>query len=415
VEGFQLSNLDIPAIVPREVECSSLASGALSVATFTMSEQKNTSEAFDRLYLYNVSSTATGFFRLCLKYGSFDDEGFVEVGIVSVRAACSHPKVLVDGACVVSCPPSRVPVAGECIPDLEAKRPLERFGLQSQLVSFRMRHSTALENRLFEKEESDPDRRYFVYRLGYELARVLDAAATRFAVATLTDATVTKGDTIVAEDAALMANVIFKPEVSEALGMAAELHIDEATGRSSPGLLRLFRSLQQDEDSLMWDSPMFAELDKTFVQEPVTVRYCESISGTVRYRSVCPYFHLVASTVGTIMIYFVSTSACFIVVLVFVAQLWRLEFDDRRESDGFGKKLHRVNPYTLSPSAKSEHARSWLEHRWVEDEATVRRRSRKDRSMLSGGSGRLKALLSIGGGPAPPDSPSKVFMALSQN
>merc|ERR1719215_1441620 len=88
---------------------------------------------------------------------------------------------------------------------------------------------------------SDAERRYFVYRFTYELARLLDCDAKRIVITSLSNGSV-------------IFNTVFKP-VEIAAGEDGEPRdAFQSAERTPRGLVSLLQALQRDQSSLMYKS-----------------------------------------------------------------------------------------------------------------------------------------------------------------
>mmetsp|Transcript_107634 Transcript_107634/g.246399 ORF Transcript_107634/g.246399 Transcript_107634/m.246399 type:complete len:900 (+) Transcript_107634:636-3335(+) len=353
IEGFQLYSEDDVGFVPEAQQCPEDQNLLHEMQTITWSDDRTASEDQTTLVIQNISSVRTGYYRVCLMH----ENNVFDVGLLSVRPACESPKVLVDGTCVMYCPSTKTPIAGECQEDPAARLPAENNAL---MVSVNMEHATAVENQVYRRFSDDPDRVYFVYRFTYEMATVLDSSVSRFVVSSISNGT---GD-----NPAVRVNVVVSAS-EESEGVA-----DEDQSRTAQGVLSLLRALQQDENSLVFASQFLESMDKTYVPVPVEVRRCPDFPV---YRTICPYMDTLLNPLGSAIIFGVSAIGCVVVLMVLFLQLWRIDFDYVAVQDPFDNRLHRKTKETLAPSAAAEYSRSWLEHRWVENEKAVQETRKK--------------------------------------
>merc|ERR1719353_2769248 len=139
----------------------------------------------DELEIRNATSATTGYFRLCLRHF----ESVFDVGAATVRPACEPASlVMVEGICVEHCPPSKIPIAGECLMDPVALLPLDN---QAILVSLRMNQRSSEEStEMFMKHWEDPERMQFVYQFQSQLAKYLNTPMDRFRIASISNGSV---------------------------------------------------------------------------------------------------------------------------------------------------------------------------------------------------------------------------------
>jgi hypothetical protein len=343
VQGFQLYAEDVLGAIPMEKECSATFEDDI-VQGFNIRNAMNAvTKDRDELEIRNATSATTGYFRLCLRHF----ESVFDVGAATVRPACEPTSlVMVEGICVEHCPPSKIPIAGECLMDPVALLPLDS---QAILVSLRMEQRAAEEGtEMFMKHWEDPERMQFVYQFQSQLAKYLNTPMDRFRIAS-----VSNGSVIV--------NLVFVPAEglnSDASGM---------TDRSPAGLLSVLRALQADESSSIYESAFFQTIDRTYAPASVQVVQCED----QEYRTVCPFSRVSAANNVIVFIAVVLGGSIFMVALCFA--VWRCDADakDKGESslNAAGK-----DPNALDPAMQAEFARSWLESRQMESERTVQKR-----------------------------------------
>merc|ERR1719313_1719825 len=170
---------------------------------------------------------------------------------------------MVEGICVEHCPPSKIPIAGECLMDPVALLPLDN---QAILVSLRMEQRGADEGtEMFMKHWEDPERMHFVYQFQSQLAKYLNTPMDRFRIASISNGSV-------------VVNVVLEPSKNT-------LGNDQLTDRSPAGLLSVLRALQADESSSVYTSKFFQTIDREYAPRPVRVYKCMDNE----YRTVCPY------------------------------------------------------------------------------------------------------------------------------
>ncbi len=189
IRGFQLSPLDELIFRPYEEECRN-DDDLESVDTFVFPAVPEVSSDNSELIWNEVRSTATGYFRICVRHRDRNFTQVFDVGKVSVRPMCTDDngdfavdKVMVEGHCAKDCPASKIPVAGECVQDPVAEWPVDQ---QPVLVSVRMDNPSALSGKIHELPSNDTERAYFERRFCSELAHFLNTDSSRFQITSVT-------------------------------------------------------------------------------------------------------------------------------------------------------------------------------------------------------------------------------------
>jgi len=78
--------------------------------------------------------------------------------------------VMVGGTCVEHCPKNKIPIEGECKRDALALGPSVRDD-QPVKIAIRMDPSLVSASDIYDRQSSDGELRYFIYRYTYEPAR----------------------------------------------------------------------------------------------------------------------------------------------------------------------------------------------------------------------------------------------------
>jgi len=330
VRGFQLYRDDIVGFMPITQQCTTEWTTS---ASFSEALRVEVNEGRNELHFYNISSIDTGHFRICVNhFGTVFD-----VGRVTVRPSCPTPLVMVEGTCVEYCPPAKIPVAGECQRDPIAMQPLDK---QAIMVSVKMRNPSAIQNTIWAISPDNPERRYFVYRYTYELARILDANPDRFKVASISEGSV-------------IVNTVFATHVEDSPDP------EQQTARSPTGLLSLLRALQSDKSSSLYDSPFFKYIEPMYTPDLIPVRMCPD----EKYRTMCPYMDTIISPVGGLTIFAVSILGVTAVIMLVCAGAWRVDFDSIQKQDEEVYREAQKDTKKLDPMMQAEYARSWIEGR----------------------------------------------------
>jgi len=346
IYGFQFSLEDSIGFVLYNETCHS-AETYLEV--FDMDKlTKTMNDNHDQLQFHSVVATATGYFRMCFTHAN----QVKDIGTIAVRPSCAGnsgqqdeviPKVLVEGSCVVFCPRTKIPIAGECKPDPN----ILHYELnQAQMISMHLKNADALRYEIFNRSLDDPEREYFVYRYKYELARILDADANRFEVASISPGI---------PNETFVVNAVFKavPTADDAYGGT----------RSPAGLLALFKALAQDENSILWQTGDFLrDLDKPSLGEPMDVSLCAS----AKYRTLCPYTNIRRDISSVSLVFTLVVFGTVFVVALVCYGFWRLDFDSTKTKKQLeaSTKNEKKNIFYMDPDSRTEFARSWIESRY---------------------------------------------------
>jgi len=341
VKGFNLQQNDILTFVPQSELCS-VGSGANGVlSSFSTPTSRTVSQDRKHIQYHNIQATGTGYFRMCVMHQG----KLFDIGRVVVRPSCRNPMVLSGGACVEYCPKNKIPIAGDCRLDPLAMQPSDS---QALMISVRMSVPTVTGVNLPDLATTDAERRYFIYRFTYELARLLDCDSKRIVITSLSNGSV-------------IVNSVFK-EVKVAAGRDGQPRDGFRSGERTPrGLVSLFQALQRDQSSVLYKSPFFKYIDRDFVPEPLPVRLCPDDT----FRVFCPYSQSIPG-VGTTSVIFV----CLMLLLQCgcVVQCCAWWYIDRARGKTISQEnLARVreNPEKVEPQLRIEYAISWLEGRFV--------------------------------------------------
>lgn len=225
--------------------------------------------------------------------------------------------VMVDGVCVQHCPKSTVPRVGDCLEDPVASEDWDR---QALMLSVRMKDKQA---GLAESASDEPDRRYFVYRFTYELAKLLNCDPTRILVVSLSNGS-------------LIVNTVFTAVNAD----GGKVTTDE---RSPMGLISLLQALQGDTSSSLYESSFFREIDRTY-------------DGTI------------VPIVWTVLIFLGSGLAWSCCCTVCCFCLWSMDKEGKADFDENMLDEIRSNPRGQPYKVQVEFARSWLEGRFMGEE-----------------------------------------------
>eukprot|EP00397_Hematodinium_sp_SG-2012_P001723 GEMP01001728.1.p1 GENE.GEMP01001728.1~~GEMP01001728.1.p1 ORF type:complete len:818 (+),score=93.25 GEMP01001728.1:2094-4547(+) len=296
----------------------------------------------DTFGLHGLATSRTGNYRIC-----FQHRGLIEdIGIITIRAVCKSPLVLVGNTCVSNCPKTRIPIFGECQRDLVDEK-VQVDTKQALMVTMIMMNPDAVDFRVWEKyidsgrTHERTERAYFEYRFKYEVARILDATPSRFSVASIS-----KGPT----NLTFYVNVVFKPQPQEDFALGR--------GHRSPhGLYSLFRALKDDYTSIMWQTgDFFRFIDRDFDIRAIEVTRCAD----GKYRTRCPYVPIVKDLSHITQVFFLVVFGIIFLVLLIVGLLWKLD----HESLPNVTKAKVISSFVLDPTTKAEFARSWVESRY---------------------------------------------------
>jgi hypothetical protein len=330
VHGFQLYADDRLIVIPESEHCT--IQPLDSIEGFKVRNNPEVSFDRDMLTFPNVTSTITGYFRLCLIH--FQE--IFDIGTAAVRPACQPESlVMIEGICVEHCPKTKVPVAGECQTDPVALQPVDDEAI---LISLRLKQSQEAANmEVFSMSWEDPERQQFVYQFSSEMGKFLNVDLGRFRLVSISNGSV-------------IMNVVLVPE--------PDLTSSESSERSPRGLLSLLRSMQSDEISAIYSNKFFQNVDREYAPPAVHVRQCDDSD----YRVICqhdPQFLLQPSSAS--FFFFGSTLAGIIVLIGLCGMLWTFDRDikhsDIADAQDDGTTLG------LKPEMESEFARSWLENR----------------------------------------------------
>jgi len=343
VQGFQLYAEDVLGAISIDKMCTDTFEDDIDTGFNIRNDNSQVTKDRDELEIFNATSATTGYFRLCLRHF----ESVFDVGVATVRPACEPASlVMVEGICVEHCPPSKIPIAGECLMDPVALLPLDN---QAILVSLRMNQRSSEEStEMFTKHWEDPERMQFVYQFQSQLAKYLNTPMDRFRIASISNGSV-------------IVNLVFVP----AEGLNSDM--GGMTDRSPAGLLSVMRALQADESSSIYESPFFQTIDRTYAPDSVEVVQCED----QEYRTVCPFIRASAANNIIVFIAVVLGGSIFLVALCFA--VWRCDADAKDKGE-LTLEAAGKNPHALDPAMQAEFARSWLESRQMESEKTINKR-----------------------------------------
>lgn len=265
-----------------------------------------------------------------------------EVGKVVVRPSCKTPLVLVGGTCVENCPRTKIPIAGACQHDPHAQAPEER-----QALMIPIRIDNTQDRYDYANAPSDDSKRlYFKYRFVYDLAGLLNCDSKRIIISSLSNGSV-------------IVNTIFKPAITEADPLTLT---DE---RSPLGLVELFRSLQNDTSSAMYEADsLFKDIDRSLVPPAIKIRVCDSDG---EWRIFCPFVEAdIMSTLTTQLWYWVGLLIVALSLACLCGGCWMIDHEraDPIDAEDVIDKLNR-DPRLVEPELRVEFARSWLEGRFM--------------------------------------------------
>mmetsp|Transcript_33263 Transcript_33263/g.88043 ORF Transcript_33263/g.88043 Transcript_33263/m.88043 type:complete len:1539 (-) Transcript_33263:138-4754(-) len=350
VQGFNLRGDDQIYFLPQQTLCGGNANGPMQQMTSPFSPPlvpPVLSESKEHVAYYGISSTATGYFRLC-----YIHSGIVfDIGNVAVRPSCKSPQVLVGGTCVEHCPRTKIPIAGECVTDEPARY---YDDAQAYMMAVRMAEPDVADTKIFDRSSDDAEVRYFKYRYVYELARLLNADPKRIEVVSLSQGSV-------------LVNTVFQP-------VGTEEAIAATTERSPMAMISLLQALRSDTSSLMYTSPFFKTITKPdslnqvvtrhYLPPPIPVRLCKD--GV--YRVMCPYGGDIATAGGALSIFVLGVLVVPLVLTALGSLAWRIDFDHQGAlSEDIVEKL-REDPRQCDLDVQAEYARSWLEGRFTGEE-----------------------------------------------
>jgi len=346
--GFQFKINDTISFIHTEDSCQDPVRYLVDVFdTSTMFKSINSEQ--NRFLFNQVRATQTGHFKMCFEHMGVTKD----IGTITVRPACKIPFVLVEGACVTYCPKTKIPMAGECKWDSGYQSP---DPTQALMVSIIMENPDAVGYRVWDQYiarrrlqlsnddptmEERPERTYFVYRFRYDMARTLNAAPSRFHVASIS-----KGPS----NSSFYVNAVFK---------AGE---GENDGRHPFGLYSLFKSLVEDENSILWQGDFLRYIDRSAVSEAKKVSLCDDDI----YRAVCPYAEIGRNSSAISRVFFLVVFGAVLIMLLVGCLLWRIDHEQgqsRKEIEDEEKATNRPL-FEMDPNTRSEFAKSWVESRF---------------------------------------------------
>jgi len=333
VFGFNLLITDQISFLPQNMLCGSRSSSPV-LSDFALPTLTQMSDARGELKYHNISSIATGHFRVCVTHAG----RVFDVGKLIVRPSCRSPLVMVDGTCVEHCPKTKIPIAGDCLRDPVAAEPMDSQALMLEVC---MRESSVGGSYLVARRSSDAEKRYFIYRYTYELSRLLNTDPTRIDVVSLSNGSV-------------MVSTIFKT-VGNSEAIAA------STERSPMGLISLFRALQSDTSSQMYTSSFFREVCRTQPQKTVNVRKCPD----GQYRVVCSYVAPGLSPGVWTSIFLLGVIGQALLLGLLCVCAWQVDTDVTGEVTKELLDQIRRDPLSVDPKQREEYALSWLEGRYM--------------------------------------------------
>jgi hypothetical protein len=267
-----------------------------------------------------------------------------DVGKIVVRPSCPGNLVLVDGVCVNDCPKTKVPIAGDCLRDPLALQPEERQALMLPITIDDETQKRSIAN----APTDDPERMYFMYRFIYDLASLLNCDSKRILISSLSNGSVTS----------VIINTIFTPAVD------VDSAVTVTDERSPLGLVSLFKKLQVDTSSSMYDAgSLFKDIVRAYKPEPIKVRKCPADG---EYRVFCPFVMGQIWSFGTTFLWYslgqLVVALCFVLLCCGV---WRVDGDRTEPLDeDLLEKLVR-DPKLVEPEVRLEFARSWIEGRFM--------------------------------------------------
>jgi len=341
VKGFQLQPEDRLAFIPYELRCDDPAAvGQGMLSSFSPPQQVYISPNNSWLAFENISSVDSGYYRICMNHvGSMYD-----VGKIVVRPSCPGNLVLVDGVCVNDCPKTKIPIAGDCLRDPLALQPEERQALMLPITIDDETQKRSIAN----APTDDPERKYFMYRFIYDLASLLNCDSKRILISSLSNSSVTS----------VIINTIFTPAVD------VDSAVTVTDERSPLGLVSLFKKLQVDTSSSMYDAgSLFKDIVRAYKPEPIKVRKCPEDG---EYRVFCPFVMGQIWSFGTTFLWYslgqLVVALCFVLLCCGV---WRVDGDRSEPLDeDLLEKLVR-DPKLVEPEVRLEFARSWIEGRFM--------------------------------------------------
>jgi hypothetical protein len=351
IHGFQMYAEDVLGAIPIDQQCSQTFENHIVPGFRIRNANSEVTTDREELMFNNITSSVTGYFRLCVRH--FED--VYDIGTATVRPSCNPSYlVMVEGICVEHCPPSKKPVAGECINDPVAQQPKDSEPILIGIGLHQNVQEAELE--MYAKDWEDPERQQFSYQFQSQLAKYLNTPIDRFRIASISNATDFRG---------VVVNVVLLP-IADDLQKAGGL-----SDRSPSGLLSLLRALQADESSSVYESKFFRSFAREYRPPPVKVYECLSDG---EFRTSCPYVNL--EMANAYAFYAACTFALAVVLLGFCLIVWRLDADVKGEdSASTAGRENMMN--MLDPSMQAEFARSWLEGRYMLTEKEVRKQENR--------------------------------------
>jgi hypothetical protein len=336
VNGFQLQGTDRLFFIPYEQLCTTSTTGGGMLSSFSPPQHVFVSPNNSWLSYENISSVDSGYYRICM-----DHVGEIfDVGKIVVRPSCKTPLVLVDGVCVNDCPRTKVPIAGDCLADINATLPEERQALMLPITIDDPTQKRDLAN----AASDDPERKYFMYRFIYDLASLLNCDSKRIIISSLSNGSV-------------VINTIFTPAVAE------DNAVTFSDERSPLSLVSLFKRLQLDTSSSMYAAgSLFKDIVRNYQPVPIKVRECSD----GQYRVFCPFVEGTIWSFEKSFLWFALGQVVVALVLVLLCcGVWRVDAD-RQESidEDLIAKLCK-DPKVVEPEIRLEFARSWIEGRFM--------------------------------------------------
>lgn len=191
-----------------------------------------------------------------------------------------------------------------------------------------------------DRPSTDPERKYFIYRFTYELARLLDCDPQRIIVASLANGSI-------------VANTVFDVTLPGA-------STDE---RSPMGLVTLLRRLQEDQSSNMYESSFFRFVNRDTIPPAIPVREC--LDG--EFRIFCPYTGTIASMPAAIAQWFAAVLGTMLLLALCCNRLWAVDCEpkEKYDEDTLLKLSSDDTRNGVDHHTQKEYARSWLEGRFM--------------------------------------------------
>lgn len=339
IAGFQMQATDSILFIPQGQICSPSILGSDQISPFTAGNG-TLNEDGSEITFEGISSVATGYYTICILH-----EGTMnEAGKVVVRPACSTDLVMVDGTCVEHCPKTHFPVAGACVRDPTIFEEWDKQALMHQ-VRIRMDNNGGS---LADRPTGDPERRYFVYRYTYEMARLLNCDPQRIVVSSLSNDNFT----------AIIVNTVFQTVMGDGVRSLS----DE---RTPMGLVSLLMALQNDTSSSLYRSAFFEDIDRVFTVPFLLVRMCSD--GI--YRVFCPFeeSRIFSNPAGVTWLLLGGASTFGGLIAIF-GILWTVVRESAPKYDYNVEIKARRDIREVNVSQQKEYALSWLEGRYMGEE-----------------------------------------------